>query len=346
MSVPRADLTATLLPKGDVLLVGGETTSTSDTATVDLYDQIANTVRAVAPMKIARNGHTATLLPNGKVLVAGGSGSPGGPSLSSTEIYDPASNTWATGSSMSFPRSHHAAVLMTNGKVLVIGGSNMTAVAEVYDPGTNTWTSVTPPNNDQRPFGPTATLLQDHRVMIVGGGNSTAQTSNSDVWLYDPVTGQMAFSRFHPERGGANFATATLLPDGKVLVAGGESSTTPAGPQSTTDIYDPSLDSCTQTNCSSFAYGPTMNVGHCHHTMTTLNSGLVLVAGGRCGSADSIAVSELYDPSAKRWWPAGAMQDPRGYHAAVLLIDGRVLVAGGIFPGGSIASATELYLPG
>lgn len=88
-----------------------------------------------------------------------------------------------------------------------------------------------------------------------------------------------------------------------------------------------------------------MSVAHCHHTMTTLKNGLILVAGGRCGTADSIATSELYDPATRKWWPAGDLQDPRGYQAAVMLADGRVLVAGGVFPGGWISGNTEIYIP-
>jgi N-acetylneuraminic acid mutarotase len=296
-------------------------------------------------MLSARNGHSATLLPGGTVLVVGGTSSPHGTSLASAEIYDPATNRWSAAASMVVARSHHAAALLANGKVLVVGGTYEAATVEIYDHATNTWTSVGSPNNDPRPLGPTATRLQDGRVMIVGGANGGAFTVNSDVWFFDPSTSQLSFSRFHPLTGGSNFASATLIADGTVLIAGGENSTTPAGAQNITSLFDPQFETCSSNDCSSFSNGAPMNVGHCQSTTTALKNGLLLVAGGRCGSAESIAACELYDPVAKKWWPAAGLQDPMGYQAAVLLNDGRVLVAGGIYPGGSISGTTEIYTP-
>lgn len=337
MTAPRADFAGTLLPNGKVLLVGGQTTAADDTATAEVFDPVTQSFTSVAPMKTPRNGHTATLLPNGKVLVVGGSGRPGGDGLASAEIYDPAANTWSPAASMSQPRVHHAAALMANGRVIVVGGNSSPGPVEIYDPGTNTWTSASLPSNEPRPFGPTATALAGGRVMMVGGANGSAQTVNGDVWFYDPATQQMSFDQWYPLRSGVNWATAAPLPNGQVLIAGGEDSTNPSGAESSTDLFDPVSDK--------FAIGPPMNVGHCHHTMTVLNSGLLLVAGGRCGNQDSIAVSELFDPTTMRWSAAGALQDPRGFHVAVLLPDGRVLACGGIFPGGTIANSTELYTP-
>ncbi|HWW54259.1 MAG TPA: kelch repeat-containing protein [Acidimicrobiales bacterium] len=337
MSVPRADFTATLMTNGKVLLAGGETGATTDTPTVDIFDPVTNSITPAAGMKTARNGHTATLLPNGKVMVVGGTATPGGTALTSVEAYDPTSNTWSDLPSMSYGRVHHAAVLMVNGKVLVAGGTDAPTPVERYDPATNTWTSVAIPANDPRPSGPTATTLPGGRVMIVGGANGGAHTVNADVWIYDPATGQLTTDHAYPFQGGTNWATATLLGDGKVLVAGGEDSTNPAGAVATTYFFDPVADAAPD--------GPPMNVGHCHDTATMLKSGLVLVAGGRCGAQDSINVCELYDPRTNQWLTAGALQDARGFHVAVLLPDGRVLVAGGFYPGGSIAQTTELYKP-
>jgi hypothetical protein len=354
MSSPRADFTATLLQNGKVLLAGGESSATANTPTVDLFDPVTNSITPAAPMANARSGHTATLLPNGKVLVVGGSargpmpGSsyPGVASLNTAEIYDPATNSWAAAASMASARTHHAAVLLTNGKVLVTGGSgnwsnpagasNPTG-AEIYDPPTNTWTSIGSIAPDTRPNSPTATLLKDGRVMIAGGSDSTTEPVAADVQLYDSSQSVIGYAHAIPPAGGRNGATATLLRDGTVLIVGGQHSTSPAGAQSSTDIYDPANDS--------FSAGPPTNVGHCNHTATLLQNGLLLVAGGQCGTSDSIAVSELYDPITRKWWPAGQFGDPRGHFVAVLLNDGRVLAAGGIFPGGTRASDTEIYTP-
>jgi len=91
--------------------------------------------------------------------------------------------------------------------------------------------------------------------------------------------------------------------------------------------------------------GPVMNVGHCRHTMTVLQNGLILIAGGRCGSSESIKVAELYDQASNTWHMAASMNDARGFHVAALMRDGRVLVAGGFVPGGAITATVEVYTP-
>ena len=355
MSTPRTDFAAVTLPNGKVLLIGGKTSPTTDTATVDIFDPTAGTVLAAASMGSARNGHSATLLPNGKVLVAGGDSAPdGGPTLGSAELYDLTTNTWTPAARMNQPRARHAAVLMSNGKVFVTGGevsfrpmpggfsASTPTGPEVYDVGTNTW-SAAQSFYGLRPYGPIAIVLKDGRVMTYGGVQQV-QPGNS-YEFYDPATGQASYARFMGP-GDTSFSTATLLGNGTVLIVGGVQTYNPSGPLSTTAIFDPAMDSpgCS-SNCNSWSAGPVMNVGHCRHTMTTLRGGLILVVGGRCDPAESIAVAELYDPAGKRWLPPATMQNARGYHVAALLADGRVLVAGGYVVGGEITATTEIYTP-
>src|SRR6266516_555257 len=119
-------------------------------------------------MSEARDGHTATLLANGKVLVAGGNDA-------TAELYDPATNGWSPAASMGQERSEPAAILLPNGKVLVAGGDfgpnppAYLASAELYDPATNTWTPTGSMAVARR--HPTATLLMDGRILVVGGSN-------------------------------------------------------------------------------------------------------------------------------------------------------------------------------
>ena len=115
----RADQTATLLPNGKVLVVGGSYLSLPS---AELYDPATGTWTATGSMKVRRYGHTATLLPNGKVLVAGGYDSVTFGWLSSTELYDPATGSWTNTGAMTDARLYHTATLLTNGQVLVIGG--------------------------------------------------------------------------------------------------------------------------------------------------------------------------------------------------------------------------------
>jgi hypothetical protein len=125
--------------------------------------------------------------------------------------------------------------------------------------------------------------------------------------------------------------TATLLPDGRVLVAGGLG----AFYLSSAELYDPASGAWTPTGSMAAARG--------YHTATLLHDGRVLVVGGS-GSGAAFSSAELYDPASGAWTPTGSMAAARRLHTATLLPDGRVLVAGGTAGASPIASA-ELYDP-
>lgn len=343
MSVPRADFAAVALNGADILLIGGQTSPTTDTATVDLFQWPSDTLNPNPPpsMKTPRNGHSATLLQNGKVLVVGGTSEPNGPAMASAEIYDPASRTWTDAAPMAQPRAHHVAVPLNDGRVLVVGGDGGPgqpdpAGSEIYDPGTNSWTSITALFGP-RATGPIAVQLPDGRVVIDDG---LRQVVPGGVELYDPATGQVTYGHaLNPTE--RSWATAALLPGDTVLIAGGQQTYQPTGAFNTTDIYDPSKDT-TAGGAAPWSAGPAMHVGHCHHTMTVRKNGTIIVAGGRCGTSDSIAVVEIYNPITAMWAVVAPMKSARGFHVAVLLGDGTVLLAGGIGPGGAILSTIEV----
>ena len=127
-------------------------------------------------------------------------------------------------------------------------------------------------------------------------------------WEY---TGSLKTARFHH--------TATLLPDGRVLVAGGEDG---LDALASAELYDPA------TGTWSDAYS--LNTARDSHTSTLLPNGMVLVAGGRESiRASSLASAELYDPATGTWSPTGSLDTARVFHTATLLPNGMVLVAGG-----------------
>lgn len=142
----RTGHTATLLPNGKVLVVGGWTPQSGSLAGADLYDPATGMWSATGAMVSVRIGHTATLLASGRVLVAGGdsvvAGVPGGRRLDSAEEYDPAMGTWSPAGRLRRTRSGHSATLLADGRVLVTGGrrgAGAISWAELYDPAARTW---------------------------------------------------------------------------------------------------------------------------------------------------------------------------------------------------------------
>jgi uncharacterized delta-60 repeat protein len=316
LNVARRNPTATLLPSGDLLIVGGYGLS-GPISSAELYDSRVNpttgTFASTGSLKTGHYNHTTTLLPNGKALVAGGFGPagvglPGNFPLPKAELYDPASGTWANTGSMHAARAYHTATLLANGKVLVAGGAPSSASSELYDPVGGTWT--TTGNMHAARSGHTATLLANGKMLVAGGGELTRLASTE---LYDPssgtwtVTGSLNTPRSEH--------TATLLPNGKVLIAGGvpSGSTLALG---STELYDPTTGAWTTTGI--------MHKPRATHTATLLADGKVLVAGGGTN-----LVSELFDPVAGTWTTSGSLSKPRTGHSATLLPNGQVLVIGG-----------------
>ena len=322
---------------------------------------------ATGTMITPRPGHVATLLLDGRVLALGGPIETITPS-NAAELYDPDTGAWAATGSMLAPRFQYTATLLPNGKVLVAGGHNDTnelVSAELYDPFSGTW-SPTGAMETAR-YEHTATLLRDGKVLVTGGivAGDAADDQMPPGELYDPAsgtwtaTGAMATDRY--------LHTATLLPDGKVLVAGGEQDGSPDGPFA--ELYDPINGTWTaagtmitlrgartatllpddkvlvtggssaelyDSQTGAWSATQRMIAARAGHTATLLADGRVLVAGGS-GSAEESACqchaplgsAELYDPSTGTWSATASMVAVRSGHTATLLPDGRVLVASG-----------------
>ena len=164
--------------------------------------------------------------------------------------------------------------------------------------------------------GHTATLLKDGRVLIVGGGDGTAE-------LFDPANG--TFSETGPPVTGRLNATATLLSDGRVLIAGGLGLTAGADGfllrLDNAEIFDPAT--------GTFRATGNMIQARQRHTATRLSNDRVLIAGGYFDAICITASAELFDPATGTFSPTGTMLTERVFHTATLLKSGEVLMAGG-----------------
>jgi N-acetylneuraminic acid mutarotase len=288
--------------------------------------------------------HAATRLSDGSVLVAGGHTANG--FLSSAELYSPSSRSWTATGGMLAARSDLTATPLSDGRVLVAGGQGAgdatlaytpLASAELYDLTSGSWTPTG--NMIEARASHTATALADGRVLVAGGLNASSG-SLASAELYDPATGRWTPTGNMIEARASH--TATLLPDGSVLVAGGVAMGSDGDILlASAELYDP--------NTGSWTASGSMMEPRYFHTATALADGRVLVAGGlNLGSSSkSLASAELYDPRSGSWTAAGDMIQARYWHTAALLVDGKVLIAGGesdIGIGNRLASA-ELYDP-
>ncbi len=334
MTSARRGHTATLLPNGKVLIAGGDGGGIANLNTAELYNPAADTFESIkATMTSARARHTATLMQNGRLLIAGGVDGSSAASKT-TEVYDPATRTFTRSGSMLFSRSDDTATLLPDGMVLVSGGSDGTSnldTAELYDPQSGTFTGETNTPMTSVRFEHTATLLPTGKVLIAGGYDATSSVLNT-AELYDPATRTFTPSKSGVMNSAREAHTATLLPNGQLLIAGGVNQSVSVN---TAELYSSGgTFTATSTAMSSVRF---------EHTATLLSDGTVLIAGGLDASFTATSSAEIYDPAVPTLTPAGAtMMSPRASHTATLLPNGKVLIAGGD-TGSGISNSAELY---
>lgn len=291
------------------------------------------------------------------------------PSLSSLDAG------WTSTGFMSYPvRIGHTTTLLKDGRVLVVGGrtdiNNYSALenVEIYDPNTSLWASA--PSMSQKRIGHTATLLEDGRVLIVGGTyNNSNGTASVD--LFDPVTEQWQANP--PIKQGRSGHAAQMLPNGKIIIFGGSSlynhtfktelydppsgvsiyvSDCPddkavktillptgmvlsTGISITTSLFDPNFYSWTSFQ------DPTL-LGYSGDLVSLIDQ-RVLKAGGFSGERGTIATTMIYQPNTNQWTASGNLNTARYEHQTTALKNGKVLVTGGMYS--SNLSTTEIFNP-
>jgi hypothetical protein len=277
-------------------------------------------------MTHGRYRQTATLLEDGRVLITGGDIVPGSDVPASAELFDPATGTFApTGSLASKNRAGHTAIRLADGRVLLVGGvpSFDAHWREIWDPATGMFTrpgGSEPDGSYVMAAGP----LPDGRILV--------QRDHGPGELYGPASG--AVSEIGPLDSDPSDATATLLQDGRVLIAGGATTVF--------HVYDPRTGEFT-------AVTGAKSMRRAAHAATLLADGRVLLVGGPGTGPYYRAFAEIYDPTTGTVRPTGSMITPRATPVATLLADGRVLVTGGGTgwwgQGGEALASAELYDP-
>ena len=215
-----------LLDDGRVLVTGGfivRGQSYQIGSTVEVYDPATGEWQQAPSMNVTHEYQAVVLMDDGRVLAAGGR-ELNFDASGRAEIYDPETNEWTLTGSMNFPQSFPVAIALADGRVLVTGVSDLNADApeptsEIYDPAAGTW-SLAGPMQNARIFH-SLTLLPDGRVLAVGGENPVTETNepHSTTEIFDPRTDSWSPG---PDLAEPRYDhSATLLPDGRIFLAGG-----------------------------------------------------------------------------------------------------------------------------
>ena len=366
----RIHHTATLLPDGRVLVVGGEHKRAPGqaltVASAELFEEPAGPrppLRArpdppppdavlpgrwlaLKPLLQARAGHTVTRLPDGRFLLVGGAHDGMRCSLqddtcghayseAAPELWDPRTGTSRLVGAAPRVESGHSATLLRSGQVLVAGGGVSGVfggdASDVFRFDAATAEWQTLPALKQHRGAHAATLLADGRVLFTGGAAVKGPVASAELWEPDLGTTRIVASLGQARSG----HTATLLADGRVLVAGGSAGKTQLRG---TELYDPRRDL--------WQPGPPLTRPRTGHSALLLPDGSVLIIGGDAPAPAApdprpVSTAESLEPGAQDWRAAGTLASRRTGHSALLLPDGQVVVVGG-----TESSRVEVWEPG
>jgi hypothetical protein len=269
------------------------------------------------------------------------------------ELFDPAHLRWVPTGAMHYARANHTATLLPDGDTLVAGGvdakGDAQASAELYGANHGSFTMTGAMRTARA--GHTATLISgcgcgaDGKVLIAGGSSQYLPGSSiASAELYDPSTGKFtATGSMAVARAGH---TATLIPSGPlagdVLVAGGTGED--GRVLASAEIYDPRV--------GRFSSAGSMTVARAGHTASWLGylrdsgamEGEILIAGGKT-PAGVTSSAEVFNPGAGDFAAISSMNAARTAQAAVLMNDGRVLIAGGYDGGQNLLNSAEIFNP-
>jgi hypothetical protein len=294
MTAARQSHTATLLPDGTVLVAGGAYCDGCDAATLltsaEIYHPATGVWTATGSMTAAVPGQVATLLSTGQVLLAGDG-------TTSDQLFDPATATWSAVPGNAIQAA--TATLLADGTVLVLGQPTSAVVpfpaAEIYSPAAASWSAGVAPDTASS----TVTPLPDGTLLSTGGSVLGYRISQivDQANIYTPSTASWA-----PAPQGMIYSrtghSATLLPNGTVLIAGGlgcagafcQTNGIGVTPLASAELYDPAAGTWTATG--------SMTESRLGHTATLLANGTVLVVGGAStlGASGYVVSAEIYYP--------------------------------------------------
>jgi hypothetical protein len=330
MRFAREYPTATTLPSGDVIVIGGFG-GDGPVGASEIYSPRDHRWIAGGSLLTARFDHRVALLPDDRLLIAGGVDGQNGV-LAAAELYDPVKRVFEPAAAATERRYGASATVLSNGSVLLVGGASRfnaegeswLASSEVFASVSGRWQRAIS-GADNRPraapspalariarAGQAVLALPDGRVLISGGYDGQRIVNTTEI--FDPATKR--WSPGAPLSSARRDHTMSLLPNGMVMVAGGEE----IAPLATTEILDDELDR--------WIPGAPLRQARSKHTATLLPNGMLLLTGGTGADSRALASTELYDTAIDVWRPGPPMAIARSGHTATLTDRGTVLVTG------------------
>jgi N-acetylneuraminic acid mutarotase len=329
---------------GKIILVGGLNDYADSLTSVEQLDIGSGQLTSLGDLNIPRAYFAMTTTADGNLIITGGTNS-SSLSLTSTEIYDTTRGTSTLLGSAPRARSQPSVVQLSPTQILIAGGSfpsTSTAQGSVQNfasagvridlsskQALPTNAFITPRVNAG------ASLLDDGSILMFGGQN-TAQQWLSSSEAYSLSTNSWTSTGAMTSVHGSGSASVKLQ-DGRILVAGGMPLTNSA--ISNCEVYSP-----TSHQWSNLA---SMTTSRGRHNLILLPDGRVMAIGGRSfpgNIATTLSSAEIYDSVQNTWTLTGSLNVGRYNAAAILLPDGRVLVAGGVSASGSTLSS-EVWIP-
>ena len=334
-------------------------------------------------LEFPRQFHTSVKLNNGKIMVIGGTPDDNRfHGINECEVYNPVTDQWETIAPMNFRRAFHSSIKLEDGRVFVCGGYNPPDVSsynmlnncEIYSPNNDTWIEVD--SMSYRRVEPELVRLLDGRILIIGGrtmyglGPTAEEDATETCEIFDPSTGEIEMATsLNLARTGHS---ATLLPDGNVIVVGGNYWGGPPG--KTCEVFN--------YISEEWNYVASMNVGRNFSMTYQISDNKFLVVGGSEQSFEEYdylwdtwsivdtsvnlllgldksvsmldgrifftvhndSLCKIFNPYSRHWASAGSLPYKQTYGTLNTLIDGRILLAG-IKGNSSIANKSFLFYP-
>jgi serine/threonine protein kinase len=286
-------------------------------------------------------GDTAALLADGRAIIFSTTQGTSHAATGKSWIVDPGTGAVSPGPTMAAQQSAPAVATLQDGWVFVAGGwdaqANPLTSAEMLDPNGSAWTQLAPMNVPRSQA--TVTQLADGRVLVAGGwthkNGSDSWTATDTAEIYDLNSGTWTMTQ--PMSSPTALGAAALLPNGQVLVTGGDDdwpSTSGQVVLGSSQVFDPGNNAWTNVP------GPSYRAAQ---FAAPLGNGRVLVAGGWAdGKELGLDSASAYDPGASGsdvWKSLPSMPGAHAQGRTLVLPDGRVMIIGG-FDSASHASAT------